>query len=335
MQRFIVQRSLGIVGVLVGVLLVVFLLPRLSPTDPCLAMLGDKATDSQIAACQARYRLDQPLHIQLGWSIGNLLRGDLGTSIYTGRAVIDDLRERLPATLELSLAGLSMTLLFGFPLGILAARYQCGWLDWLIRAFSIAGGTLPVFLLGLLLKDLLSTRAGWFPHTGRIDESFALLPQTTGLYTIDSLLAGNIAAFSSSLRHLALPALTLGIAFSAVLIRILNAALLEVLAQSYILAAHARGVSRWRILLRHALKNALVPALTIVGLTLGNLLSGTVLTEYVYSWPGIGRYAAEAARTNDFPAIIGVTLIAALVYPVSHLVIECFQRWLDPRIAED
>jgi peptide/nickel transport system permease protein len=267
--------------------------------------------------------------------VGNLLRGDLGTSIHTGRAVADDLRTRLPATLELSLAALAITLLLGFPLGILAAHQQHTWLDGLIRGFTIAGGAVPVFLLGLLLKELFSSQTSWLPRTGRIGEAFALLPQITGLYTIDSLIVGNIAAFRSSLRHLALPALTLGVFSSALLIRILRAALLEVLPRAYILAARARGVHDWRVLLTHALKNALVPALTIVGLTMGNLLSGTVLTEYVFSWPGIGRYAAEAARTNDFPAIIGVALVAALVYPLSHLLIECLQRWLDPRMEND
>lgn len=334
MQRFFVQRLLGMSGVFGGVLVCVFLLSRLSPADPCLAMLGETATDTQLAACHTRHQLDQPLHIQFCQYISNLLRGNLGISIYTGRAVVDDLYERLPATLELALAALVITLALGLPLGIVAAHQQQTWLDWLIRGFTIVGGAVPVFLLGLLLKDVFGTQAGLLPRTGRISDQFALLPEVTGLYTLDSLLAGNIAAFWSSLRHLALPALTLGIVSSAVLIRILRTALLEVLSQPYILAAHTRGLRTRRVLLIHALKNALVPALTIVGLTIGNLLSGTILTEYVFSWPGVGRYAAEAARTNDLPAIMGVTLVAAIVYPCSHLIIEYLQRWLDPRIED-
>jgi peptide/nickel transport system permease protein len=334
MGAFLLARLVGMIGVVVGVLVSVFLLPRLVPTDPCLAMLGEKATDAQLAACHAHHHLDQPLPAQFFAYAHNLLRGDLGISIRTHQAVLTELEERLPATLELSLAALVVTLLLGVPLGVLAASHHRTWLEWLIRGLTTVGGTMPVFLLALLLKEGFSSPASGIPRTGRISGVFALHPQITGVYTLDSLLTGNLAALLSSLSHLALPALTLGIYSAAVLARVLHVALLEELAQPYILAVRAKGLrDRW-VVLRHALKNALVPTLTMVGLTMGNLLSGTVLTEYVFSWPGIGRYAAEAARTNDFPALIGVTLVAALVYPASHLLIEWGQGHLDPRIVE-
>jgi peptide/nickel transport system permease protein len=334
MWRFLIHRLVGVAGVVGGVLVCVFLLPRLVPADPCLSMLGEKATDGQLVACHARHHLDQPLPNQFFSYLSNLLRGDLGTSIRTGRAVFDDLCDRLPATLELSLAALLITLLLGFPLGILAAYHHQTWLDRAIRGFTIVGGAMPVFLLGLLLKELFSGQVAWLPRTGRINEVFALHPAITRFYLLDTILTGNMEAFRSSLLHLALPALTLGIYTSAVLARIVRTALLDVLPLSYILAARARGVSSQRILHTHALRNAMVPALTIVGLTIGNLFSGTVLTEYVFSWPGIGRYAAEAARTNDFPAIIGVALVAAFVYPLSHFLIEFIQRQIDPHMRE-
>jgi peptide/nickel transport system permease protein len=322
---FLARRVVGIAAVMIGVSVITFAISHVVPADPAVAALGDHATDAQIAAFRAEYHLDRPLPEQYATYVIGILHGDLGKSIRTRRAVSDDLADSFPATLELSFAALAVSLLVGIPAGIWSAIYRGRLPDVIVRIAALAGGSLPVFWLGLIVIGLGYYQLGWFPGGGRIDTFVSPPPTRTGLYVIDSLLALDLEALRSSLIHLVLPALTLGYFSTAVIARMTRSSMLEVLGQDYMRTARAKGLAERIVVLRHGLRNALIPTVTIIGLTFGSLLSGAVLTETIFSWPGLGRYATASAVSLDFPAVLGVTLLAAIVYPVANLAV-------DPRI---
>jgi peptide/nickel transport system permease protein len=332
MARFLIRRLAGLALVLVGVSLITFALTQVVPVDPALAALGQNAREEQITAFRRQYGLDQPPVQQYVAYVGRLLHGNLGTSIRTRRPVADDLRDYLPATLELALAAMGIGLVLGISLGIVAAVRRNSWLDALARIFALVGGSLPIFFLGLLMLALFYTKLRWLPGPGRLDPYLTPPRRVTGMYTVDSLLAGDTQALRSSLRHLVLPAITLGYFSTAVLLRMTRSAMLEVLQQDYVRTAQAKGLRSSVVLLRHALKNAMIPVLTTVGVTFGSLLSGAVLTETIFGWPGLGRYATASAVSLDFPAVMGVTLVSAVVYPVVNLLVDIGYHALDPRI---
>lgn len=330
--RFLAVRLLGIAAVMIGVSLITFAISHVVPADPVAAALGDHATDDQIRAFRAEYGLDQPLPVQYLTYVTGLLHGDLGTSIRTRRPVVEDLRDFFPATLELSVAALLISLLIGIPAGVWSSIARNRLPDHLVRVFSLVGGSVPIFWLGLVLISLFYNQLGWLPVGGRLDQ-FVDPPRTiTGLYTVDSLLSGNLPALQSSLWHLLLPAFTLGYFSTAVIARMMRSSMLEVLHQDYMRTARAKGLKERAVVLHHALKNALIPTLTIIGVTFGSLLSGAVLTETIFTWPGLGRYATASAINLDFPAVMGVTLVAAIIYPVANLLVDLGYVWLDPRI---
>lgn len=331
-MSFVIRRIIGTSIVIIGILISVFLLPRLAPGDPCLRRLGDHATDAQIAACHTRHNLNQPIHRQFTHYVTQLWHGNPGISIRTERPIGNDLARRGTATIELALAALVLALVLGIVPGIIAALNHNRAIDWCIRGITLIGAGLPTFLIGLVLKEIFSRHLAWFPRVGRLDD---VVPPPTrlGMYTLDSLLAGDLEMCKVSLTYLALPACTLSLATAATLTRIVRVAMLEVLAQRYILAARARGIRDVIVLYRHAFTNALVPTLTIAGLATGNMLSGAVITEYIFSWPGLGRYAAEAALQRDYPVVLAVALLASCIYPLSHLGIELLQQRIDPRFA--
>jgi peptide/nickel transport system permease protein len=332
MARFLIRRLAGLALVLVGVSLITFALTQVVPVDPALAALGQNAREEQITAFRRQYGLDRPPVQQYVAYVGRLLHGNLGMSIRTRRPVADDLRDYLPATLELALAAMGVALVLGISLGIVAAVRRNSWIDGLARIFALVGGSLPIFFLGLLMLALFYTKLRWLPGPGRLDAYLTPPPRVTGMYTVDSLLAGDTRALSSSLRHLVLPASTLGYFSTAVLLRMTRSAMLEVLQQDYVRTARAKGLRESVVLLRHALKNAMIPVLTTVGVTFGSLLSGAVLTETIFAWPGLGRYATASAVSLDFPAVMGVTLVSAVVYPVVNLLVDIGYHALDPRI---
>src|SRR6266852_3627043 len=237
----------------------------------------------------------------------------------------------VPAAIELSLAALVVAILVGIPAGVWSAISRGRLPDHLVRLVSLVGGSIPVFWLGLIVIGLFYYQLGWLPGGARIDNFVAPPPTRTGLYVVDSLLAGDFEALRSSLLHLVLPALTLGYFSTAVIARMTRSSMLEVLGQDYMRTARAKGLQERVVVLRHGLRNALIPTVTILGLTFGSLLSGAVLTETIFSWPGLGRYATAAAIALDFPAVLGVTLLAAIVYPVANLVVDIAYFWLDPR----
>ena len=329
---FLLRRVVGIAAVMIGVSVITFAISHVVPADPAVAALGDHATDAQIAAFRAEYHLDRPLPEQYATYVVGLLHGDLGRSIRTRRSVADDLADSFPATLELSLAALAISLLIGIPAGIWSAIYRGRLPDVIVRVAALAGGSLPVFWLGLIVIGLFYYQLGWLPGGGRLDTFVPPPPTRTGLYVVDSLLALDVDALRSSLIHLVLPSLTLGYFSTAVVARMTRSSMLEVLGQDYMRTARAKGLAERLIVVRHGLRNALIPTVTVIGLTFGSLLSGAVLTETIFSWPGLGRYATASAISLDFPAVLGVTLLAAIVYPVANLAVDIAYYWLDPRI---
>ena len=329
---FLLRRIVGIAAVMIGVSVITFAISHVIPTDPVAAALGDHASDEQIAAFRAEYHLDRPLPEQYITYITGIVHGDLGKSIRTRRPVVDDLVDSFPATLELSFTALLVSIVVGIPAGLWSAISRGRLPDLVVRLFALAGGSMPVFWLGLIVIGLFYYQLGWFPGGGRLDTFVQPPPPRTGLYVIDSLLSGDYEALRSSLDHLVLPALTLGYFSTAVVARMTRSSMLEVLGQDYMRTARAKGLRESIIVLRHGLRNALIPTITVIGLTFGSLLSGAVLTETIFSWPGLGRYATASAVSLDFPAVLGVTLLAAVVYPVANLVVDIAYYWLDPRI---
>ena len=329
---FLLKRVVGIAAVMIGVSVITFAISHVIPADPVAAALGDHATDAQIAQFRTEYHLDRPLPEQYLIYATGILHGDLGKSIRTRRSVADDLADSFPATLELSFAALLISIVLGVPAGVWSAVSRGRVPDYVVRLLSLAGGSLPVFWLGLIVIGLFYYQLGWFPGGGRLDTFVPPPPTRTGLYVVDSILSGDFEALRSSLVHLVLPALTLGYFSTAVIARMTRSSMLDVLSQDYMRTARAKGLAERLVIFRHGLRNALIPTVTIIGLTFGSLLSGAVLTETIFSWPGLGRYATASAVSLDFPAVLGVTLLAAIVYPVANLAVDIAYYWLDPRI---
>jgi peptide/nickel transport system permease protein len=318
--------------VLLGVSVLTFFIAHIVPGDPVLVALGEHAREEQIVAYRRAYGLDRPVPVQYAVYLARLTRGDLGISIRTRRPVADDLREFLPATIELGGAAWLVALLLGIPAGILSAVYKDRIFDHLARLGALVGASFPVFWLGLLLLGAFYYWLRWLPGPGRLDTVITPPPLRTGFLLVDSVLAGDSEALRNALGHLVLPALTLGLFSTAVIARMTRSAMLEVLYQDYIRTARAKGLPEARVVALHALKNAMIPTLTIIGISFGSLLSGAVLTETIFAWPGLGRYATASAISLDFPAVMGVTLVVAVVYTQVNLFVDLIYARLDPRV---
>lgn len=329
---YLLRRLFGIILVLIGVSIITFVISHVIPADPVLAALGDHATPDQVTAYRQEYGLDKPLVEQYFRYLSDLVGGDMGKSIRTQRPVRQDLGDFLPATIELALMALLLSLIAGIPLGILSALWRNRLGDHIIRIFSIVGASLPVFWLGLVLIAIFYYRLDWLPQGGRIDKFIDPPTAISGLYVLDSLLTGNWPALKSSLLHLVLPTVVLGYYSTAIISRMVRSSMLEVLSQDYLRTARAKGLTQRVVIMRHALRNAMLPVLTIIGVTFGNLLSGAVLTETVFGWSGLGRYATQSAISLDFPAVMGVTLLSAVVYAVTNLLVDLGYFTLDPRV---
>jgi peptide/nickel transport system permease protein len=300
--------------------------------DPAASALGANAREEQIEAYRQQMGLDQPAIIQYGRYLERLLHGDLGNSIRTRRAVIADLRDYLPATIELAMVAMLVTILVGTPLGIVAALNRNTFLDAGARMLALIGGAMPIFYVGLVLLGIFYRQLQWLPGPGRLDATLAPPTHITGLYTVDSLLTGNWVTLRNSIGHLFLPAITLGFYSTAALLRMTRSSMLEMLGQDYVRTARAKGLSERIVIGRHVFKNALPPILTIIGILFGSLLSGAVLTETIFNWPGIGRYATTSVTTLDYPAVMGVTLVAAFIYPLMNTLVDIAYSFIDPRV---
>ncbi len=325
------RRLLGIVPVLFGISLLVFLFLHLIPGDPAVVMLGERAGPERIAELRNKLGLERPLPEQYLLFVGNLLRGDLGTSIFNQLSINEQLARRWPATFELAIAATLFAVLIGIPFGILAAVRKNSIVDNLATTFSLLGVSLPVFWLGLLLAYLFAVNLQWLPAGGRLSADVdAAFKPITGFYVLDGLFQPQ--SLGDAVRHLILPAITLGTIPLAILTRITRSAMLEVLSQDYVRTARAKGQTERLVIWRHALKNALLPVVTIIGLQFGTLLGGAILTETIFSWPGIGSWIYEGILNRDYPVVQGGVIFVALVFVVVNLVVDLSYALLDPRI---
>jgi peptide/nickel transport system permease protein len=354
--RHIARRMALLLPTLLGLSLFTFALLQLIPGDPVQIMLGEHATAEQVAYFRADRGLDQPLTVQYLRYIRSLIRGDWGRAIKTNLPVTAELAQRLPATIELGLAAMAIACAVGIPLGILAAHRHNSFFDLLTTGGTLIGVSMPLFWLGLLLGHLFGYKLGWLPPSGRLTIGIKLLPISeayslnqvlrgpvgtwlitggdfvSNFYVLNSILTANSTALADALRHLALPSLTLSTVPLAVIVRMTRSCLLDALAQDYVRTARAKGLSERVILLSHAMRNAWPPILTVIGLQLGSLFSGAILTETVFSWPGVGQLIVDRVLARDYPVVQGVVLIAALLFVLINLATDVCYTYLDPHI---
>ena len=329
---FFLERLLHLIPVLLGVSLVVFIMSTLTPGDPVEIMLGDaRATPAQIAEMRHDMGLDLPPAERFLRFVGNAARGDFGRSFFHRRPVADVIAERLPATIELTLAAMAIAILVGLPLGVLAAVKRGSLLDKGATVVSLLGVSMPGFWFGLVLILVFAVRLGWLPVSGRIEYAYEV-PRITGMILFDSLVQGRFAAFLDALRHIAMPALTLGLAMAGLLMRVMRAAMIEVLQQDYIAFARAKGLGQLRVLVRHALKNALIPIVSVLALETGYLLGGNTIVETVFGWPGLARVIVEAVYSRDFPLVQGGVLVIAVIYVGVNFLADIAYMALNPRV---
>lgn len=331
--RFAVRRLALTILVLLGVTLITFVLTHVVPVNPVLALVGDHAPESVVKQAERSFGLDKPLPVQYVLYLRGLLQGNLGVSIADERPVGTDLAQYLPATLELSIAAIIVAIVVGLVTGVISALYANRWPDQIARVFALLGVSLPVFYTALVFLAIFYVKLGWLPGPGQLDVYTLPPPRITGMVVLDALLTGNWPAFWDGLRHLFLPATVLGWSSAGIIARMTRSSLLEVMGLDYIRTAYAKGLRTPLVVRHHALPNALIPTVTVIGLAFGGLLQGAVLTETIFSWPGIGRYATHSVIAVDVPAVVGVTIVAAVIYSVVNLVVDLLYARLNPRIT--
>ncbi len=332
MVHVLLRRLLMLILVIAGVTVICFVISRLIPGDPAQLILGPRATPQAIDELRARLGLDQPVHVQYLSDVRDLVQGDFGTSITSRQPVLPELLAYLPATLELMLLAMLLSIAIGVPLGVLCAVKRDTWIDNAVRGVAVAGISTPTFWLGLMLVLLFYAQLGWLPGSGRLDIGVAPPPHLTGLYLIDAAVAGDGLAWRSAFNHLLLPAITLALASIGTIVRLIRGSMIEVLAEDYMRTARAYGYSRHRLLFVYALKNALIPFVTVLGLELAALLFGSVVIESVFAWPGVGSHVLGAILNLDFPVIMGFTVLASIAYVAANLFVDLAYLALDPRI---
>ncbi len=331
MLRYFIKRFLTVIPVLLGVSILVFAFVRMIPGDAATTMLGERATPENVARVREQLGLNKPIYEQYWIFLTNALHGNLGTSILRQEPVTQEIIRRFPATLELTLAAILVALVVGVPAGIISAIRRGSWFDSISMLIALTGVSMPIFWLGLMLIFLFAVVLHVLPTGGRLD-SGTNFATTTNLLLLDTLLSGNIELVGQALRHLALPALALGTIPMAIIARMTRSSMLEVLSADYIRTAHAKGLKERAVVIRHALRNAWLPVITVIGLQVGRLLSGAILTETVFSWPGIGRWLVDAIFTRDFPIVQGVTLFIAIIFVGVNLMVDVLYAFVDPRI---
>ncbi len=331
MSRYIGRRLLEIVPVIFGVLIVVFTIAHLTPGDPVLVLLGERATPEAIERLRAQLHLNDALPVQFMKYLGQVLQGDLGNSIQNNERVTVELATRFPATIELTGAAMLIASTVGILMGVLAATRQNSFFDGASMFAALFGFSMPIFWLGIMLILLFAAYLGLFPISGRLDYTVEVT-RVTNLYLVDALLTGNWDELGNALRHLVLPALTLSTVPLAIIARMTRSSLLEVLRQDYVRTARAKGLVERRVISRHAIKNAFIPVVTVIGLNVGSLLSGAILTETIFAWPGVGRLVVDAIFARDYPIVQGAVLVIALLFVIVNLLVDLSYAYLDPRI---
>jgi peptide/nickel transport system permease protein len=330
MTQYIIRRLLLAIPVIIGVTFVAYAM-LLFTGDPTAALVGERATPELVELVRARYGLDDPVYIQYGRFISLIVQGDLGTNIFTRIPVLVELKQFFPATLELALAAMTIAVIVGIPLGVIAAYRHNSFVDLNTTILALVGVSMPIFWLALMLLWVFGLKLAWFPTTGRIDPSVEL-NTITNLYVVDSILTLNFPALLSSLHHLALPAIALATIPTAFIARITRSSMLDVLNAEYVRTARAKGVLEFTVVNRHALKNAMLPVITVIGLQTGFLLAGAILTETIFAWPGMGRWVTNAIVARNFPVVQTGVLVFALIFVFVNIIVDISYAWFDPRI---
>ncbi|WP_053218642.1 ABC transporter permease [Virgibacillus senegalensis] len=334
MLQYILRRLVLLIPVLLGVSILTFSLIHLIPGDPARSMLGEKSTESQLEQLREDLGLNDPYIVQYGRFIGKILQGDLGESVKSQEEISVEIASRLPATVELTVFAMILAMVIGILAGVIAAVKQYSWFDNLSMTGALFGVSLPIFWLGLMMIWLFSVKLNILPASGRISNDIEL--QTiTHFYLLDSIITGNWAAFKDVFSHLLMPGIALGTIPMAIIARMTRSSMLEVMKQDYIRTASAKGLARHLIVFQHALKNAFLPVLTVIGLQFGLLLGGAVLTETIFSWPGIGRYVYLAVMGRDYPVVQSTILIIAVIFVLVNLITDVLYKYFDPRISYD
>jgi peptide/nickel transport system permease protein len=328
---YIIKRLLQLAPVIIGVTLIAFSLIHIAPGDPARTMLGQHATQKEINEIRDKYGLDEPIIVQYGLWLSGVVRGDLGRSIITNDLVINEIVSRFPNTIELAIAAMLFAILIGGFAGIISASKQYSVTDYTVMGAALFGISMPVFWLGIILMMVFGVILGWLPIGGRID---LMIPfqRVTGFMIIDSIITFNLPALISSIKHLILPAVALGTIPMAMIARVTRSSMLEVLRQDFIRTERAKGLSERTVIYKHAVRNAMVPVVTVIGLNFGLLLAGAILTETVFSWPGLGRLVVEAVYERDYPLVVGCILIFAIVFVIVNLITDILYTYIDPRI---
>ncbi|MBW1837218.1 MAG: ABC transporter permease [Deltaproteobacteria bacterium] len=332
MPAYIIRRILILIPTLLGVSVIVFLMLHMTPGDPAELLLGERATEETLNAMREHLGLNQPLYIQYGMFLKRLMKGDLGETIWTRQKVWVEIKQRFPATIELSMVALCLSCFFGILFGIISATKQYSIFDYLSMLGALAGVSIPVFWLGLIFMLIFSLNLGWLPISGRlgIDIDLEII---TNFYILDAVLTRNWVALKDVLWHIIMPAVTLSTIPMAIVARMTRSAMLDVLRQDYIKTAKAKGLSNFSVTFKHALRNALIPVVTTVGLQTGVLLGGAILTETIFAWPGMGKWIYDAVMQRDYMVIQGGTLFIAALFVVINLCVDVLYSIINPRIS--
>jgi len=332
MIGFIIRRTLVVIPTLLGVSIIIFLMLAITPGDPAELLLGERATEDSLEAMREYLGLQKPLYVQYWLFLKRVAKFDLGETIWTRQKVSIEIMERFPATIELAVFAMMISSFLGIILGMISATKQYSWFDYSSMIGSLMGVSMPVFWLGLVLMLLFSLTLGWFPMSGRIGVDVDL-DTITNFYMIDAILTRNWAALKDALMHLVLPAMALSTIPLAIVARMTRSSMLEVLRQDYIKTARAKGLSETKIVLKHALRNGLIPVVTVVGLQFGILLGGAILTETVFAWPGVGKWLYEGVVKRDYMVIQGGTLVVATIFVMVNLIVDILYSFINPRIS--
>lgn len=332
MLSFIIRRTISIFPTLLGVSIIIFLMLAITPGDPAEVLLGTRATEQSLAEMREYLGLNKPLYVQYGMFLKRIIRFDLGETIYTRQKVWYEIKERYPATIELALAAMAISCFFGIIFGIISAVKQYSWFDYLSMLASLFGVSIPVFWLGLVLMLVFSLFLGWFPMSGRLSVDIEL-EIVTNFYVLDAILTKNWPALWDALWHLALPAISLGMVAIALIARMTRSSMLEVLRQDYIRTAKAKGLSQFKIVMKHALRNGLIPVITVIGLQFGIMLGSAILTETIFAWPGVGKWLYEGVIQRDYMVIQSGTLVVATCFVVVNLIVDVLYAIINPRIS--
>lgn len=332
MLAYILRRILILIPTLLGVSILVFLMLHMTPGDPAELLLGERATEEALVELREHLGLNEPLYVQYGLFLKRLMKGDLGETIWTRQKVWTEVKQRFPATIELTVVALCIACFFGIIFGIISATKQYSIFDYLSMLGALAGVSMPIFWLGLIFMLIFSLNLGWLPISGRLSIDIDL-EIITNFYILDAILTRNWAALKDALWHIIMPAVTLSTIPMAIVARMTRSAMLEVLRQDYIKTAKAKGLSKFKVTFKHALRNALIPVVTTVGLQFGVALGGAILTETIFAWPGVGKWMYDAVMQRDYMVIQGGTLFIAAVFVVINLCVDVLYAIINPRIS--